>query len=282
LPRQASYTITTVQSPDRPTALVIHDDGRVLDLLTRMFEANGFDVVAAVTGFRAQTHLEGSRPIDVVIAPWDTARSVGAEVYRWSLQKRYDLRDQFVFLANEVPPEFDRIVAGRCLAVSVGRPAEVVRVALAAVSRRARLEAERDAAFATLDLELPTLLLVDDEPILLAVMAELFAAWGYAVTRVESAAGAIANLEREDFDVVVTDWHMDGGGGADVFRWIILNKPQLADRVVFLTGGEADDAEAIAPGRPMFRKGQDSQALTSVLHEIVRAARTSQPDLMIG
>ncbi|HEX8114411.1 MAG TPA: hypothetical protein VF516_42065, partial [Kofleriaceae bacterium] len=97
----------------RPTALVIHDDGEALDVLTRLFEAAGFEVTTAITGFRAQAHLEGERPIDVVVVPWDAAHPVGGEVYRWSLQRRYDLRDGFVFLAAETPPDFDRLVAGR-------------------------------------------------------------------------------------------------------------------------------------------------------------------------
>lgn len=258
----------------RPTVLVIHDDGEALDLLTRLFEASGFDVVTAITGFRAQAHLEGDRPVDVVVAPWDTAHAVGGEVYRWSLQRRYDLRDQFVFLAAEVPSEFDRLVAGRCLAVSMARPAEVVRVAVAAVRRRARLEEMRDAATATADrVGMPTLLLAEDEPVLLMVMADLFGDVGYAVTTVESGHAAIALLATADFDAIVADWHMDDGSGADLYRWLADHKAWLTDRVVFLSGEEGDDAGTVAPGRPMFRKGQDSHALTSVLREIVRQAR---------
>src|SRR5262245_66487749 len=88
--------VATVES-DRPTVLVIHDDGDALDLMTRLFEASGFEVMTAVTGFRAQAHLEGDKPIDVVVAPWDSAHPVGGDVYRWSLQKRYDLPDLFLF-----------------------------------------------------------------------------------------------------------------------------------------------------------------------------------------
>ena len=32
----------------RPTVLVIHDDGEALDVLTRLFEASGFQVTTAV------------------------------------------------------------------------------------------------------------------------------------------------------------------------------------------------------------------------------------------
>jgi CheY-like chemotaxis protein len=252
--------------------LLIHDDGDALDLLTRLFEAGGFEVVTAVTAYRAQAHLGGDRPIDVVVAPWDIAHPVGGEVYRWSLQHRYDLRDQFVFIASEVPAEFDRLVAGRCLAVTIRRPAEIVRVAVAAVKRRAQLEGTRDA-LSELDGHKPKLLLAEDEPVLLMVIGDLFAETGYAVTRVESGHGAIVLLQHEEFDAIVADWHMDDGSGADVYRWVLSEKPWLAERVVFLTGGEGDDSGTVAPGRPMFRKGQDSHALTTVLHEIVRQAR---------
>ena len=257
----------------RPTALVIHDDGDALDVLTRLFEAGGFEVITAVTGFRAQAHLEGGRPIDVVVVPWDAAHPVGGEVYRWSLQRRYDLRDGFVFLAGELPPDFDRLVAGRCLAVPMARPAEVVRVAVAAVRRRAQLEAGRDAALDEADPGKPTLLLADDEPVLLMTMADLFGDVGYAVSRVESGHGAIVLLQHSDFDVIVTDWNMDDGSGADIYRWIVQVKPWLAERVVFLADEESEDATVVAPGRPMFRKGADSLALTTVLREIVRHAR---------
>ncbi len=252
---------------------MIHDDGDALDLLTRLFEAAGFEVVTAVTGFRAQAQLESDRHIHVVIAPWDATHVVGGDVYRWSLQYRYDLRDQFVFLAAEVPSDFDRIVGGRCLAVSMVRPNEVVRVAAAAVKRREQLEA-RGVAPAP-DRRKPSLLLAEDEPILLTVMTSLFEDEGYAVTPVESGLATIALLDQEDFDVVVSDWSMDEGSGEDVIRWIQKSKPWLDERIVFLTasGDEVHQVTAIAPGRPMFPKGADASALSVEIRRIATLSR---------
>jgi DNA-binding NarL/FixJ family response regulator len=79
--------------------------------------------------------------------------------------------------------------------------------------------------------------------------------------------------------VIVTDWNMDDGNGADVYRWVAQVKPWLAERVVFLADEEGDHAAAVAPGRPMFRKGADSRALTTVLREIVRQVRGESPPL---
>lgn len=266
-------TLYTLRSMARPSTLVIHDDGEALDALTQLFESAGFEVTTAISGFRAQAHLEGERPIDVVIVPWDAAHPVGGDVYRWSLQRRYDLRDAFVFLAADTPPDFDRLVAGRCLCVPPSQPGEVVWVAAAAALRRRQLEAARDAALEEADGTRPTLLLADDEPVLLVAMAELLADAGYAVSRVDSGHGAIQLLEHEDFDMIVTDWNMDDGNGADIYRWIAQVKPWLAERVVFLADEEGDHAAVVAPGRPMFRKGADSRALVTVLREIVRQVR---------
>jgi CheY-like chemotaxis protein len=155
----------------------------------------------------------------------------------------------------------------------MAQPSEVVRVATAAVRRRRQLEIARDAALEEADGTRPTLLLADDEPVLLMAMAELFGDAGYSVSQVESGHGAIVLLANEDFDVIVTDWNMDDGNGADIYRWVLQVKPWLAERVVFLADVEGDDATVVAPGRPMFRKGADSRALTTVLREIVRHVR---------
>jgi CheY-like chemotaxis protein len=267
------------RAPGRPIALVIHHDGEVLDRLTTTFEAGGFDVVTALTGFRAQALLEGERNIEVVIAPWDARHPVGGEVYRWALQRRYDLRGQFVFLADEVATDFDRVVAGRCLAVTASRPAEIVRIAEAAVARRAS-HAPRGKVSETMvavDGELPTLLLAEDEPVLLMVMSRLFGQAGYAVTSVESGNAAIDLLAHEDVDVIVADWHMDAGSGRELYRWLLAHKPGLAERIVFLSGGGVAEVEQSAPGRPVFPKGQDSEALLRVLEEIVLQAKSDEP-----
>lgn len=252
----------------RPAALVVHAAGDILDLLTRLFEGAGFEVSTAVTAFRAQALLEGRRPVDVVIAPWDTAHTVGGELYRWVLGHRPELRTRFVFVADEVPPEFDAVVGGRCLAVPLGALDELVRVAQASV-RRARTPPRGIPVVA----DRPALLVVDDDPALLAAMAEVFSESGYAVFAADGGRAAQGAIEGRDFDAILTDWHMHDGSGADLYRWILKQRPHLASRVVFLCESADDDSGPVAPGRPMFRKGQDSQALIDVLKEIVASVR---------
>lgn len=263
----------TVQS-SRPTVLVIHDDGDALDLMTRLFEASGFDVLAAISSFRAQAYLESDRRVDVVVVPWDASSPIGGDVYRWALQQRYDLRDRFVFVASsEVPGDFDRVVAGRSLAVSTARPAEIVRVAHAVVRRQATLARDPDAEGMGRGADRPSLLLAEDEPVLLAVMTDLLAQAGFSVTPVDGGKAAISQLEKADFDAIVSDWYMDDGSGADLHRWLAEFRPWLATRMIFLSSEEAEDVAAAGAGRPIFRKGQDSAGLIALLEEIVREAR---------
>ncbi len=258
----------------RFTALVIHGDGGVLDVLTRWFEASGFEVVTALNAFRAQAALEGEKTIEAVIVPWDEQQPVGGEVYRWVLKNRPDLRSRFVFIADDVPVDFDATVAGRCLAVPLAATEEIVRVATGVV-RRVRTPPR--GVPVVRGPGRPPLLLADDDPLLLPVMADLLTQAGYAVTQVDSVKSAIELCEFRDFDVIVVDWRMHDGTGLDLYKWVQSNKQHLEKRIVFLSEGDQDDltAGAAAPGRPLFRKGQDSQGFIDSLKEIVAGVRGS-------
>jgi CheY-like chemotaxis protein len=249
----------------RFTALIVHGDGEVLDALTQWFETEEFDVIAAPSAFRAQAHLEGDRPIEVVVAPWDDTHPVGGEIYHWVLRNRPDLRSRFVFVANDVPPEFDAVVGGRCLAVPLVAIEEILRVARGIV-RRVRTP-PRGVPIVR-GPNRPSLLLADDDPLLLVAMADLLSEQGYAVQQVDSLKTALELVEFRDFDVIVADWKMHDGHAGDLYKWILKNKPHLAARVVFLSAADLDDSGSVAPGRPMFRKGADSQQLIEVLKEI--------------
>ena len=236
----------------------------MLDLLVRLFEGSGFEVLSAVTAFRAQAHF--GRQIDVVIAPWDAERTVGGDVYRWVLGHKPDMRNRFVFISDDVPPEFDAVVGGRCLAVPLSALDELARVANAIVTR-VRTPPRGLPVFS----DKPSLLVADDDPALLEAMAVVLEEAGYTVFHVDGGKAAIAALEGREFDALVIDWHMHDTGGADVFRWIETHKPELVPRVVFLSETDEDDSEPIT-GRPMFRKGMDSQGLVDTLRDITEFA----------
>lgn len=258
----------------RRTILLLHHDAVLLDLLTRVFEARGFAVTLAATPMQARTFLSAERDLDVVVAAWDSTHNLGGDVYRWVLEHRFELRDRFVFVGDEVSPDFDRIVAGRCLVVRGADTAEIIRVAEATATRVVRARtADPEAVWG--DEGRPTLLLADDDPALLAVMAELLTAAGWLVTPVDSGNAATAALDATDFDIILCDWHMANGSGGHVFNWVVTFRPWLLDRVVFLAERPGDGAERVVQGRPVFAKGADSARLIEALTAIAPPRRSS-------
>jgi CheY-like chemotaxis protein len=79
-------------------------------------------------------------------------------------------------------------------------------------------------------------LLVDDEPRTASVLAELITP--HEVTLAHSGREAIARLAADaSFDAIVCDLQMNDGTGVDVYEYLIERAPDLAQRVIFMTGG---------------------------------------------
>jgi DNA-binding response OmpR family regulator len=244
--------------------MVLSHEGQLLDLLTRLFEARGYGVALAATVGQALSHLGSEREFDVVVAEWDGAYAGGGEVYRWVLEHRFDLRDRFVFLAEDPPSDFDRVVAGRCLTVRPRETAEIVRLVVATAARVTR-PTERAADWSSGG---PTLLLADDDPMQLAAMADLLRSAGFAVTPVDNGQAAIAALDRDEYDVILVEWTMANGSGAQVFQWVVTFRPWLVDRLAFLIERGEERQATEAPGRPSFWKGADSGELIAGLNKL--------------
>ncbi|MEO1766035.1 sigma-54-dependent transcriptional regulator [Thiobacter aerophilum] len=78
------------------------------------------------------------------------------------------------------------------------------------------------------------LLIVDDEPIALDNLRHVMERQGYQVTAVASGAKAVALLERETFDVVLTDLRMEGVDGMQVLTK--SRELQPSAEVIVITG----------------------------------------------
>jgi EAL domain-containing protein (putative c-di-GMP-specific phosphodiesterase class I) len=77
-------------------------------------------------------------------------------------------------------------------------------------------------------------LVVDDEPELLAICSELLRDAGHATVSASSAESALDHLRARGFDVVVSDIRMPGLGGIDLLRAVRRLDPDLP--VVLVTG----------------------------------------------
>jgi len=91
----------------------------------------------------------------------------------------------------------------------------------------------------------PTLLpvlLIEDEPSIMSLVSATLERNGYSVVCIESGAEALHLLENGRFLGVISDMRTPGGvDGAQVHTWISQHRPDLADKVVIITGDYANE-----------------------------------------
>ena len=88
-------------------------------------------------------------------------------------------------------------------------------------------------------------LLIEDEPAVMALVRAVLEGHGYSVVPTESGAEALRLLEAGTFHGVVSDMRTPGGvDGAQVHAWIASHRPELASRLVFITGDIANEETA--------------------------------------
>jgi DNA-binding response OmpR family regulator len=64
------------------------------------------------------------------------------------------------------------------------------------------------------------ILIVDDEPEVLAVCKEIIEAWGYETVTAVDVAKGIKALQTERIDLVLSDFHTPLGCGLDIIAWV--------------------------------------------------------------
>ena len=85
-------------------------------------------------------------------------------------------------------------------------------------------------------------LLIEDEPSIMALVSATLERHGYGVVCTESGAEALLMLENGQYLGVVSDMRTPGGvDGAQVHSWISANRPDLADKVIIITGDYANE-----------------------------------------
>jgi len=120
------------------------------------------------------------------------------------------------------------------------------------------------------------LLLIEDEPAVMALVRAVLEGHGYTVVPTESGADALRLLENGDFHGVVSDMRTPGGvDGAQVYAWIATHRPELASRLVFITGDIANQETAATlrrTGAPCVEKPFRVQEFISVVEQTMGKA----------
>ena len=123
----------------------------------------------------------------------------------------------------------------------------------------------------------PPVLLIEDEPAVMAYVQAALERSGYPVVCCESGADALRLLENGSYLGVVSDMRTPGGvDGGQVHAWIAQHRPDLAGRVVFITGDIANE-ETVATlretGAPCVEKPFRVQQFIDVVSKTMGTAQ---------
>ncbi|MED5374512.1 MAG: sigma-54 dependent transcriptional regulator [Myxococcota bacterium] len=121
------------------------------------------------------------------------------------------------------------------------------------------------------------ILIVDDEPSIRKVLSAHLRRDGYDVSTASDGAEAIAALQAEDFEAVVSDMKMPNVGGLELLRWCREHRPSLP--VILITAhGTVDSAvEAIKRGaHDYITKPFDRDELKLILQKAVATGESSR------
>jgi CheY-like chemotaxis protein len=79
-------------------------------------------------------------------------------------------------------------------------------------------------------------LVLDDEQFIAELLAEMLSVLGHKPVVCLSAAAALKQVDESEFDLIISDFRMPVMNGEEFYHQLAARKPELAGRVIFLTG----------------------------------------------
>ena len=101
----------------------------------------------------------------------------------------------------------------------------------------------------TLQAPVLSVLVVDDEKEIAALLADLLALDGHRVTTASNGLAALDQIEHQEYDVILSDLRMPTLDGPGLYREIERRHPRLLSRLVFVTGNALSGESAEFFGR---------------------------------
>ena len=121
------------------------------------------------------------------------------------------------------------------------------------------------------------LLLIEDERSVMDFIRTALERNGYVCRAANSAAEGIRALESGGFGGIISDMRTPGGAsGADVHAWIVTHRPELKDRMLFITGDTVNEETMKAlqnTGVPYIEKPFRVQELIKIVERIFGPAQ---------
>jgi len=118
-----------------------------------------------------------------------------------------------------------------------------------------------------------TVLVIEDEASVLAFVRAALERCGYSVVGAASGVLGLEMLASGEFSGVISDMRTPGGvSGQDVYQWIVSHRPELARRVMFITGDTVNPQTMQAlrtTGVPFIEKPFRLQQFVEMVKEVI-------------
>lgn len=124
------------------------------------------------------------------------------------------------------------------------------------------------------------ILVLDDEKGIAEMLGEMLGLLGYTPVVCSAAAQALELIDREDFDLVISDFRMPGINGRQFHDLVAQKKPALARRIIFLTGDVVNEETLDflrSIGNPHIAKPFNLSSVKTVVAENIRAGTPPEP-----
>lgn len=126
------------------------------------------------------------------------------------------------------------------------------------------------------------LLVIEDERSVMDFVRMALERSGYACVTANSAAEGIRMLEKTAVSGVISDMRTPGGAsGADLHEWIVNHHPELADRLLFITGDTVNEdtmRALVRTGAPYLEKPFRVQQLIDRVEAMFRKSGQDSGD----
>jgi len=119
-------------------------------------------------------------------------------------------------------------------------------------------------------------LVIDDERVVVDLLDYFLRSEGHVVETSRDGRAALEKLKENDYDLVFCDLKIPAVSGQEVFRWLESNKPELAQRVIFITGDVATPETLSFLNHPPKRWLEKPFDLTALRHTIAEVLGPSR------
>jgi CheY-like chemotaxis protein len=116
------------------------------------------------------------------------------------------------------------------------------------------------------------ILLVDDDPMITELVVDMLGMEGYDVDTATNGIEALQKLERQRYDLIITDLHMPKLDGSGFYRELAQRKVHSLKRIIFLTGttGASDEHRFVQEsGVPVLLKPFNVSELIQLVRRLL-------------